>query len=91
MSDDVDLLNAIREIVRAELRAQHRDLFKQKYLTIKEVAALLGTSESSVYRWRRNGNGKFPHPVRGPWGGLRWELSAVLKTIKRDSNGRKPD
>jgi excisionase family DNA binding protein len=76
------LLNAIRKVVREELRANGHHLKNAKYVGVKEVAALLGVHQSTIPRWCKKG--RLPKPFRKPWGQPHWRLDEVLKCIERD-------
>jgi predicted DNA-binding transcriptional regulator AlpA len=76
-----ELINVISLCVRAELRASDR-LLKTKFLSLKEVAGLLGVNQSTIHRWRKAG--KLPRPFVEPWGGPRWAADEIAKCIKRD-------
>jgi predicted DNA-binding transcriptional regulator AlpA len=77
---DHELLNAFRRVVREELHANGH--FKNKFLSLKETAAVLNVSQSSIRRWSKIG--RIPKPFTKPWGTPRWLLEEILKCIKRD-------
>lgn len=46
-------------------------------LSVTKVAALLGVSASTIWRWTRTPGGSFPTPVRLSAGCTRWRLSDI--------------
>jgi excisionase family DNA binding protein len=79
---DDQLLTAIRKVLHEEiLRANGQLLKNAKYLSVKEVAALLEIHPSTIHRWRKTG--RLPKPFTKPWGQPRWRLDEILKWIQR--------
>ncbi|MGH3426909.1 MAG: helix-turn-helix domain-containing protein [Terriglobales bacterium] len=58
-------------------------------LTRKEVAELLGVSDSTVHRWARDG--KLPRHVTWPSGQRRWRRSDIDKLVRRIAEGEGPE
>jgi transposase len=76
-----ELLNALRRIVREEVRANGH-LLKRKYLSLKETAAIFDVSVSTIHRWRKAG--KIPKPFGKPWGKPHWAADEIFRCVKRD-------
>jgi transposase-like protein len=88
----------LRRVGREEIRRQAKDLYRTTDLSVSAIAAKVGTSRQSVYRWLhkegipvgRNVNGGFTSPTRehltritNDIAQLRHELTVLLAHVDR--------